>query len=75
VRIGPVSPSLDILFTIVILYFRNRQAGVLEVDGLGSVGKISPGKLKQLNTENGLYIGKIISHFYDKIFMTVKEKL
>ncbi|XP_047539508.1 pikachurin-like [Vanessa atalanta] len=36
---------------------RNRQAGVLEVDGLGSVGKISPGKLKQLNTENGLYIG------------------
>ncbi|XP_063833972.1 pikachurin-like [Ostrinia nubilalis] len=40
---------------------RNRQAGVLEVDGLGSVGKISPGKLKQLNTENGLYIGGLPS--------------
>uniref|UniRef100_A0A2A4JFL1 Laminin G domain-containing protein n=1 Tax=Heliothis virescens TaxID=7102 RepID=A0A2A4JFL1_HELVI len=40
---------------------RNRQAGVLEVDGLGSVGKVSPGKLKQLNTENGLYIGGLPS--------------
>ncbi|CAK1589793.1 unnamed protein product [Parnassius mnemosyne] len=40
---------------------RNRQAGVLEVDGLGSIGKISPGKLKQLNTENGLYIGGLPS--------------
>ncbi|GBP32643.1 Pikachurin [Eumeta japonica] len=40
---------------------RNRQAGVLEVDGQGSVGKISPGKLKQLNTENGLYIGGLPS--------------
>ncbi|CAH0714863.1 unnamed protein product, partial [Brenthis ino] len=40
---------------------RNRQAGVLEVDGLGSVGKISPGKLKQLNTQNGLYIGGLPS--------------
>ncbi|KAJ0171928.1 hypothetical protein K1T71_012691 [Dendrolimus kikuchii] len=40
---------------------RNRQAGVLEVDGLGSVGKISPGKHKQLNTENGLYIGGLPS--------------
>ncbi|XP_041972010.1 pikachurin [Aricia agestis] len=40
---------------------RNRQAGVLEVDGLGSVGKISPGKLKQLNTDNGLYIGGLPS--------------
>ncbi|XP_072946316.1 pikachurin [Epargyreus clarus] len=40
---------------------RNRQAGVLEVDGLGSLGKISPGKLKQLNTENGLYIGGLPS--------------
>ncbi|XP_059056215.1 pikachurin-like [Achroia grisella] len=40
---------------------RNRQAGVLEVDGLGSVGKVSPGKLKQLNTDNGLYIGGLPS--------------
>ncbi|XP_028030608.1 pikachurin [Bombyx mandarina] len=40
---------------------RNRQAGVLEVDGLGSVGNISPGKHKQLNTENGLYIGGLPS--------------
>ncbi|XP_037301647.1 pikachurin [Manduca sexta] len=40
---------------------RNRQAGVLEVDGLGSVGKVSPGKHKQLNTENGLYIGGLPS--------------
>lgn len=50
-----------IWYLVIVFYYpfyRNGQAGFLEVDGQGAVGSILPSILKaQLNTENGLYIG------------------
>lgn len=43
-------------------YDRNLQDGSIEVDGGVEVSKRSPGKLRQLNTDTGLYVGKW--HFY-----------
>ncbi|XP_055379574.1 uncharacterized protein DDB_G0283357 [Condylostylus longicornis] len=36
---------------------RNSQEGFLEVDGRKSIPQRSPGKLRQLNTDTGLYVG------------------
>lgn len=38
---------------------RSLQEGTLEVDGGRTVTKRSPGKLRQLNTDTGLYVGKL----------------
>lgn len=36
---------------------RNWQDGSIEVDGNKKVRSSSPGKLRQLNTDTGLYVG------------------
>lgn len=38
--------------------YRNEQEGSITVDQGKTVSNRSPGKLKQLNTDTGLYIGK-----------------
>lgn len=46
---------------------RNLQDGSIEVDGGQAVSRRSPGKLRQLNTDTGLYVGEcamcLCSHF------------
>jgi len=37
--------------------FRNSQEGYLEVDGRKTLTIRAPGKLRQLNTDTGLYVG------------------
>lgn len=46
-------------FNLIILTINNRnwQDGSVEVDGGKPVSKRSPGKLRQLNTDTGLYVG------------------
>lgn len=39
---------------------RNLQNGSIEVDGGKAVDKRSPGKLRQLNTDTGLFVGMLI---------------
>lgn len=38
---------------------RNLQNGSIQVDGGAEVNKRSPGKLRQLNTDTGLYVGRL----------------
>lgn len=45
-------------FTFGLFAYRNLQDGSIEVDGGKPVGKRSPGKLRQLNTDTGLYVGE-----------------
>jgi len=40
-----------------IIIFRNDQEGSVTVDNGAAITKRSPGKLRQLNTNTGLYIG------------------
>lgn len=48
-----------IIFTYFFCFFnRNLQEGTLEVDGGNLEAQRSPGKLRQLNTDTGLYVGK-----------------
>lgn len=42
-----------------IEFDRNLQDGSIEVDGGVEVSKRSPGKLRQLNTDTGLYVGEL----------------
>lgn len=44
--------------TILLFLFRSLQEGTLEVDGGKTIVRRSPGKLRQLNTDTGLYVGK-----------------
>uniref|UniRef100_A0A0A1XN49 Pikachurin n=1 Tax=Zeugodacus cucurbitae TaxID=28588 RepID=A0A0A1XN49_ZEUCU len=44
--------------------FRDSQAGYLEIDGRKTTTQYSPGKLKQLNTDTGLYVGGIPNTIY-----------
>lgn len=48
--------SLSLINSIEI--DRNLQDGSIEVDGGVEVSKRSPGKLRQLNTDTGLYVGE-----------------
>jgi len=43
--------------TVFCTCFRNEQEGSVTVDNGTTVTKRSPGKLRQLNTNTGLYIG------------------
>lgn len=38
--------------------YSDHQEGSLEVDGGSTIIERSPGKLSQLNTDTGLYVGK-----------------
>lgn len=49
-------------FVELFVIFRNLQDGSIEVDGGKAVSKRSPGKLRQLNTDTGLYVGKWKNH-------------
>ncbi|XP_055921913.1 uncharacterized protein LOC129952956 [Eupeodes corollae] len=51
---------------------RNSQEGFLEVDGRKSVVHRSPGKLRQLNTDTGLYVGGMsdVSYFTRRRYST-----
>lgn len=53
-----------ILIEIKLIFFfcncRNLQEGSLEVDGRKSIVQRSPGKLRQLNTDTGLYVGELV---------------
>jgi len=40
-----------------IIIFRNNQEGSVTVDNGAAITKRSPGNLRQLNTNTGLYIG------------------
>ncbi|XP_049307031.1 uncharacterized protein LOC105228923 [Bactrocera dorsalis] len=44
--------------------FRDSQAGYLEIDGRKTTTQYSPGKLKQLNTDTGLYVGGMPNAIY-----------
>lgn len=48
--------------TMTCHYYRNRnsQDGTLKVDGGKPITRRSPGKLRQLNTDTGLYVGKCL---------------
>ncbi|XP_017475143.1 PREDICTED: uncharacterized protein LOC108365595 isoform X1 [Rhagoletis zephyria] len=43
---------------------RDSQAGYLEMDGRKTSAQCSPGKLKQLNTDTGLYVGGMPDAIY-----------
>ncbi|XP_054739354.1 uncharacterized protein LOC129245297 [Anastrepha obliqua] len=43
---------------------RDTQEGYLEVDGRKTITQYSPGKLKQLNTDTGLYVGGMPDAIY-----------
>ena len=50
---------LGSIFSFILLFlFRYEQLGYLEIDGTEIVEGQSPGTLKQLNTNNLLYLGK-----------------
>ncbi|XP_004535980.1 uncharacterized protein LOC101451481 [Ceratitis capitata] len=44
--------------------FRDSQTGYLEIDGRKTSTRKAPGKLKQLNTDTGLYVGGIPDEIY-----------
>jgi hypothetical protein len=46
-----------IIRNVSVIVFRNEQEGSVTVDNGTTVTKRSPGKLRQLNTDTGLYIG------------------
>lgn len=52
---------------LCVCFNRNNQEGYLEVDGRKSITMRSPGTLRQLNTDTGLYVGKY-NHSEIKIF-------
>lgn len=47
------------LKALINVVHRNLQEGSLEVDGGRSIVQRSPGKLRQLNTDTGLFVGKL----------------
>ena len=50
---------LGSVFSFILLFlFRYEQLGYLEIDGTEIVEGQSPGTLKQLNTNNLLYLGR-----------------
>lgn len=52
------------------IFNRNLQDGSIEVDGGVEVSKRSPGKLRQLNTDTGLYVGKLNSNEFIDLHVT-----
>lgn len=54
---------------------RNLQDGSIEVDGGKSVSKRSPGKLRQLNTDTGLYVGQYENFIFYFLFCNLNENL
>lgn len=50
------------VFSLNFFLSRNLQDGSIEVDGGQAVSKRSPGKLRQLNTDTGLYVGEYFIH-------------
>jgi hypothetical protein len=58
-----------------VIVFRNEQEGSVTVDNGTTVTKRSPGKLRQLNTNTGLYIGNDTTPCSESIFANLNEIL
>jgi len=58
--ITPFCLITSILLMLISYHFRNSQEGYLEVDGRKTATLRAPGKLRQLNTDTGLYVGRYL---------------
>jgi len=56
----PFCLNTSIIQIPISYHFRNSQEGYLEVDGRKTATLRAPGKLRQLNTDTGLYVGKYL---------------
>lgn len=64
-----------IIRNVSLIVFRNEQEGSVTVDNGTTVTKRSPGKLRQLNTDTGLYIGNDTPHAVKAYLPTIMKFL
>lgn len=56
-----------------LIYSRNEQWASLVVDSGTGVSASSPGQLRQLNTDTGLYVGKWININYTNLYKLIRN--